>query len=164
MSPYRLSISHSLLCIKSIFADLHVWTSEAHWEWVILPFLTLHTSHCLNSPTSQPLVNVGISILAFPLFVLFACVIRVVLQLECSPITVELRDIFHDCIHPPQQKSLTIMNPERLVSCTGGEKARRQKSLTSRTFSVDILNMLPALFRRSKAHFSLISLQTVAFH
>lgn len=43
-----------------------------------------HTPSCLNSPTSQPLVNVGISILAFPLCVLFACVIYAVLQLECA--------------------------------------------------------------------------------
>lgn len=70
-----------------------VCRSEAHWEWVI-PFLTLHTSLCLNSPTSQPLVNVGISILAFPLFVLFECVIHAVLQFKCMAglcINVELR-------------------------------------------------------------------------
>lgn len=58
-----------------------VRTSEAHCAWVI-PFLTLHASHSLNSPTSQPLANVGISILAFVLFVLFACVIRDVLRFE----------------------------------------------------------------------------------
>lgn len=64
---------HFTLCMLSLRMILYFcWftdacSAEAHWEWVI-PFLTLHTSLCLNSPTSQPLVNVGISILAFPLF------------------------------------------------------------------------------------------------
>lgn len=84
-----------------------VWTSEADWEWVI-PFLTLHTPLCLNSPTSQPLVNVGISILAFPLFVLFACVIRVVLRLKC---------VARLCatVEPPtkKKKPVHVMNSER---------------------------------------------------
>lgn len=58
-----------------------VWCCGACREWVIRS-LTLPTSLCLNSPTSQPLVNVAISILAFALFVLFACVIHVALQLH----------------------------------------------------------------------------------
>lgn len=136
-----------------------VWPSEAHREWVILS-LTLHTSLCLNSPTSEPLVNVGISILAFPLFALFAWLIRVVLRLKCAAglcTTVEPRVIFHS---PP---AVNVMNSER----SDHEKRSKRADFffyMSRTSSVDILNILAALFRGSKAHFSLISLQTVAFH
>ena len=77
---------HFLLLVLWYCVFTEVRTSEAQCEWVI-HFLTLHTSRCLNSPTSEPLVNVGISILAFPLFVLFACV-RFVLC--CSSIFINI--------------------------------------------------------------------------
>lgn len=108
------------------------WPSEAHWEWVILS-LTLHTSLCLNSPTSEPLVNVGISILAFPLFVLFAWPIRVVLRLKCAAglcTTVEPRVIFHS----PSPFAVNVMHSER--------SAQEKRSKRVDFFFLDVKNIL----------------------
>lgn len=98
--------------------------------------MTLHTSHCLNSPTSQPLVNVGISILAFPLFVLCACVIRVGLQLECAArlCSSTARHFSQFYFPPPKKKSISVMNSER--PCP--EQEERSKS----TEILDVKNIL----------------------
>lgn len=128
-SSNNLSISRAACCCQvwycvfSLFTHVNLWGPE--WMRNLLLDLT-NTHNCLNSPTSQPLVNVGISILAFQLCALFACVIWALLQLKCAAklcITVEPWDIFRSFIssHPPSwiQKSC-VLNRKR--------EARGQKS------------------------------------